>query len=115
MPNYNLGKVYKIEPIGGGDIYIGSTTKPRLSQRMTGHRSSYKLWKNGKSNKVTSFDVFDKYGIENCQIVLLESVNAKTRDELTARERHYIKTSECVNKQIAGRTQTEYREDNKEY
>ena len=41
MVNYSNGKVYKIEPISGGeegDVYIGSTTKRYLSQRMNTHR-----------------------------------------------------------------------------
>jgi hypothetical protein len=33
---------------------------------------------------------------------------------LNAREGHYIKNIMCVNKNIAGRTQKEYRDDNKE-
>ena len=51
MINYGNGKIYKIEPIcehDEGDIYIGSTTKEKLCQRMTTHRSSYKYWLSGK-------------------------------------------------------------------
>ena len=33
-----------------GDVYIGSTTKQYLSQRMTAHQYCYKKFKNGKSN-----------------------------------------------------------------
>ena len=43
--DYSKGKIYKIEPIcdhDEGDIYIGSTTKEYLSQRMTLHRNDYK-------------------------------------------------------------------------
>ena len=42
--DYSKGKVYKIEPISehdDGEIYIGSTIKEYLSQRMTKHRYSY--------------------------------------------------------------------------
>ena len=69
MPDCSLGNVYKIEPIGGDDIYIGSTTKKYLSQRMSWHRASYKLWKAGKTNKTTLFDVFNKHGIDKCNII----------------------------------------------
>ena len=75
MVNYSNSKVYKNEPIvehEESDIYIGSTTKHYLSQRMDAHRADYKQWKDEKHNKTTSFDLFDKYGLENCQIVLLE-------------------------------------------
>ena len=116
MVNYHNGKVYKIEPIVDheeGDIYIGSTTKEYLSQRMDRHRSKYKLWKKTSTDKTCSFDLFEKYGIENCRILLLELVNAHTKDELHAREAHYIKTLKCVNKVIPNRTSKEYYEDKK--
>ena len=111
MVNYNDGKIYKIEPIcehDEGDIYIGSTTRDYLSSRMAIHRQVYNKYKKGKSHFITSFILFDKYGIENCKIYLLELVNANSRDELEAREGHYIRTLKCVNKLIAGRTKKEY-------
>ena len=101
--DFSKGKVYKIEPIcdhDEGDIYIGSTTKDYLSQRLVMHRSNYKEWKQGKRPLTTSFNLFDKYGIKNCQIILLESVNAKNCNELEAREAHYIQSLKCVNKHI---------------
>ena len=114
--DYSKGKIYKIEPVNGeeGDIYIGSTCKELLSQRMTAHRSDYKRWKEGVRSKVMSFDLFDKYGIENCVIVLIELVDAKCKDELYAREQYYIKSLKCVNKYIPLRTPKEYRLENKD-
>ena len=117
MVNYNNGKIYKIQPKSDGeegDIYIGSTTKVLLSQRMSGHRCDYKRWKKGNTNKVTSFNLFDKYGVENCEIVLIEIVNVESKDELIAREKHWIQSTNCVNKIIVGRTPREYRVDNQE-
>jgi hypothetical protein len=117
MVNYNNGKIYKIEAINGddGDIYIGSTTKQYLSQRMENHRAKYKQWKNhGKTNKLSCFDMFDKYGIENCYITLLEAINANSKDELHARESYYIKNNLCINKQYPRRSRKEYYSDNKE-
>ena len=116
MVNYNLGKIYKIEATNGeeGDIYIGSTTEKLLSTRMAKHRGSYKQWKAGKRRKTMSFDLFEKYGIENCKIVLLEYVVANFNDELLAREAFYIKLCKCINKVIPLRTLEEYRIDNKE-
>jgi ribosome-interacting GTPase 1 len=112
--DYSKGKIYKIEPICDHDeheIYIGSTTKEYLSQRMVGHRQDYTL----KKRKTTAFKLFDKYGIENCNIILLESVNANNYNELVAREAHYIKTLKCVNKVIPLRTDREYYDDNRDY
>ena len=101
MVNYSNGKIYKIEPIcdhDEGDIYIGSTTKLYLCQRMDEHRSKYKQWKNNKFHKIQVFEIFDKFGVSNCQIVLIETVNTESKDELLAREKHYIKSVKCVNK-----------------
>ena len=114
--NYNNGKIYKIEALNGeeGDIYIGSTTKQYLSQRMTAHRNDYNKWKQGKHNKVTSYDLFEKYGINNCEIILLENCPCDSKDQLHARESHYIKTLDCINKCIPGRTKKEWEEDNKD-
>jgi hypothetical protein len=98
--NYKNGKIYKIEPIcehDEGEIYIGSTTKQYLSQRMTAHRGSYTNYKKGVYGKTSCFELFDKYGKENCDIVLLELVEANSKDELHTREAHYIKTIKCIN------------------
>ncbi len=117
MVNYSNGKIYKIEPIGGGDmgdVYIGSTTNEYLSQRMVQHRGSYYRWKNGKGGNVTSYQLFDKFGIENCQITLIELVDATSKDEMHARERHYIQSLPCVNHNVPLRTMSEYCLDNRE-
>ena len=111
MVNYENSKIYKIESLKGNLVYIGSTTKEYLSQRMDTHRMCYKRWKEGKTNKTTSFDVFDAYGVENCSIILLETCPCKSKDELYAREAHYIKSLECVNRCVPGRTkETNYKE-----
>ena len=118
MVNYNNGKIYKIEPIcdhDEGDIYIGSTTKQYLSQRLDTHRSNYKQWINGNYNKVRVFEIFNKYGVSNCQIVLIDTVNAESKDKLLAREKHYIKSVKCVNKYIPGQTKEETKLKEKEY
>ena len=118
MVNYNFGKIYKIEPIcdhDEGDIYIGSTTKQYLSQRMDNHRGKYKQWKNNKYCKVQVFEIFDKYGVSNCQIVLIETVNAESKDELLAREKHYIQSLKCVNKAIPIKSLQEIKVNRKNY
>jgi len=116
MVNYNNGKVYKIEPIcehDDGEIYIGSTTNT-LNKRMITHRCDYKRYKNGKGGCYTSYTLFDKYGIENCRIILLELVNCNSKDELLAREGYYIRILKCVNMIIPDRKKQQYFEDTKE-
>ncbi len=113
MVNYQNSKIYKIESPLGDKIYIGSTTKEYLSQRMDTHRSEYKSWKLDKLKKRTkSVEVFDEYGLENCIIVLLENCPCNTKDEIYSREAFYIKSMKCVNHNIPNRTIAEWREDN---
>ena len=108
MPtDYQKTKIYKIESHLGDKIYVGSTAKEYLSQRFQQHKNAYKRWKNGTVGKLTSFELFDLYGIENCQIVLIEAYPCNSKDEKNAKEGHYIKTLECVNKVILGRTREE--------
>ena len=118
MKNYNNSKIYKIEPTcehDEGDIYIGSTTNKLLCQRMASHRCEYKKYKDGSCNsKVMSFDIFDKYGLDNVKIVLIELVNANSKDELILKESEYIRNTKCVNKVIPNRTQKEWKSVNKD-
>ena len=119
MVNYGKSKIYKIQKIGGdSEIYIGSTTKDYLSQRMDKHRGNYKCWQRDGKHFINAFRLFDLYGIENCEIILLENVNCNSKDELRAREGFHIQNNICVNKNIAGRSRQEsikyYRDNNKE-
>ncbi len=112
--NYQNTKIYKIMSHLGDKIYIGSTTKKTLAMRMAHHRSGYKQWKNNEIRKVMSFELFEEYGIENCIILLIEAFPCSSKDESNAREAHWIRTLDCVNKIVPGRTNKEYYEDNKE-
>ena len=101
MVNYSNGKIYKIQPTCDheeGEVYYGSTTKKYLSQRMDEHRSKYKLWKKQMYGHIRVFTLFEKYSVENCEIVFVELVNCNSKDELLAREKHHIKSNNCLNK-----------------
>jgi hypothetical protein len=111
--DYKNGKIYKITDIAYTKMYIGSTCQP-LSKRFTNHKKDYKLWKNGKRGKFTSFDLFDEFGIENCKIELIENYECNCKDELLKKEGEHIKNNDCVNKFIPCRTPKEYREANKD-
>jgi len=107
MPNFKNGKIYKIQSIIGNCVYYGSTTKKNLSDRFSGHKYCYK--RNQKaytSSKVLQYD--------DAKIILVEAYPCNNKSELTSRECYYIKNNECVNKQIPGRTDKQYRIDNKE-
>jgi hypothetical protein len=106
MPDYANGKIYKIEPICDhelGEIYFGSTTR-RLCDRWGNHKSAFK----SNNNCCSSVVLFSKYGIESCNILLVELVTASSKEELIAREAFYIRNNNCVNKRIPDRTQAEY-------
>ena len=75
MVNYRNSKVYKIWSTQGDNIYIGSTTKQYLSQRMDNHRRCYRAWKNETYHFVSSYILFDEYGLQNCFIELSETLN----------------------------------------
>ena len=103
-------KIYKIIDNTNDNIYIGSTCKT-LKERLIRHKCSYKSFLKGLNNNIKSFDILknDDYHIE-----LLENCNIKTKQELIARERFYIQNNVCLNKVVPGRTDKEYREDNKD-
>ena len=108
---YQNGKIYKIVDIGYNKCYIGSTCES-LNMRMARHRYKYKYYLQGKVEHTRSFYLFDEYCADNCKIELIEYFPCNTKEELLAREGHYIKTCECINKQIAGRTKAEYNQEN---
>jgi hypothetical protein len=110
---YTNGKIYKIVSEKSDKVYIGSTCRKYLCERLANHKSSYKNWKAGKGNKTMSFDLIE---LGDVSIVLLELFPCDTKDELLSRERHYIELYKdiIINKCIPSRTIKEYREDNKE-
>ena len=125
MVNYNNGKIYMICPIveyEEGEVYIGSTTKHYLSDRLYNHRIMYESYKIGKGQgRYAVYDLFDKYGSYNCEIYLVESVNANSKAELFTREGYHIRNTKCVNKILPITTREDilnqkkiYRENNKD-
>jgi hypothetical protein len=116
--NYQKTKIYKIMSHVGDKVYVGSTTKSTLAMRMAHHRSDYSVWKNHtakKQNKIMSYELFDEYGVDNCFIVLLENFPCISKDEKNAKEAHWIRTVDCVNKKMPGRTRRQYYDENIEH
>ncbi len=103
--NYANTKIYKIVCNVTDKIYIGSTSRKYLSERLCYHKRDYELYKEGKCGYITSFQVLENndYGI-----VLLANHPCNDKNERNAIERHYIETIECVNKNHPGRTRKEY-------
>ena len=114
MNKYHNGKIYKIVDVGYNKQYFGSTIES-LSKRMAKHRYKYKTYSSSEEHiRVSCYDIFDEYGIENCKIELVEYFSCETKDELFRREGEYIRNNDCVNKIIAGRTKQEYNDETKE-
>ena len=114
MNKYQKGKIYKIVDVGYNKCYIGSTCE-ELSQRMARHRNQYKNYLKETQKFISSFYLFKEFGVENCKVELVEVFPCENSMELRSREGHFIRTTECVNKYIAGRTVMEYEEENKEW
>ena len=112
MPNYQIAKIYKIWDNGYNKCYIGSTCE-ELSRRMAGHRRNYISYKQGEFPYLTAFSLFDEYEVENCKIELLELYPCNSKVELNAREGFRQRNTDCVNKNISGRTPAEYTQDNR--
>lgn len=104
---YAKGKIYKIWSPQIDLVYIGSTTKNTLAERMATHKYHFK-----KDIRITSKCIL-KY--DDAKIELIENYPCNNRDELNAREGYYIRTTDCVNKRIECRTKKEWRDENKEY
>ena len=100
-PNYQNTKIYKIWSPNTEQVYIGATVQS-LSMRMSAHRRT--------------IDTKSKIIIDlgDAKIELLEEFPCDNKMESDKKEGEYIRKLDCVNKHIAGRTDKEYRIDNKE-
>ena len=104
MPNYANSKIYKLTgTYSEGNLltYYGSTTKHYLTSRLSQHKYSSRIGKCMSSKQIVD--------CEDCQITLIELFPCSCKDELVARERFYVESNTCVNKNIPGRGQPEYK------
>ena len=109
---YQNGKIYKIICNLTDLIYVGSTTK-KLYERLKFHESSYKRYiKIGRIGPTYSSYQIMRGG--DYYIELIENVACNSRKELEKREGHYIRSLDCLNRSIAGRTRREYNHDNRD-
>lgn len=109
--DYSKGKIYSIRSYKTDLIYIGSTCQP-LSKRLNMHKASYNYYlKNGTLKYMSSkiYELDDSPYIE-----LIKNYPCSCLDELRREEGKHIRSMECVNKKVEGRTKKEWYNDNKE-
>jgi len=88
MPDYSKGKIYKLVSEVNDEVYVGSTTKNYLCERLNDHKQRYKLYKIGK--KITHYTAFDMLSNGSVKIVLIENYPCNSKDALLQREDYYI-------------------------
>ena len=109
--NLAKSKVYMLQSNQTNKRYVGSTAQKYLCARLALHKSQYNRYLTSGKGYTTSFEII-KHG--DCQIVLLEEINCANREQLAARERHWIEnTPETVNKNVPSRTMKQYYQDKK--
>ena len=86
MVNYSQTKIYKIYSTYNPDEFVvGATTKKYLSGRFGQLKDEYNKWIDGKNPHCELYDIFFKYGMDTCKIVLLETVDGNSIEEIKAR------------------------------
>ena len=77
---------------------VGSTCLT-LGKRIAKHKQNFKSQQ--RKYSTTSYKIFDKYGIDSCEIVLIEDYPCENNIELTGREGYHIEKfkqfTKCVN------------------
>jgi tRNA A37 threonylcarbamoyltransferase TsaD len=100
-PNYANGKIYTIRSRSRPDlVYVGSTTQT-LAVRLGGHKVP--------SNHCRSKQIIE---LGDSYIELYENYACTGKDELNRREGEVMRSMDCVNLNIPGRTLQEYYQDN---
>lgn len=114
MPDYQKGKIYRIISPSKNLVYYGSTIQT-LNQRLAEHIKRYKYYNDVNYQKRKEY--CKSYIVLECEdykIELVEEYPCNNRQQLLRKEGEYMKNNTCVNTSIAGRTDKEYYDDNRE-
>ena len=82
MSNYKNGKIYKIISKNTDMIYIGSTTKVKLTTRLSEHRHSF--------NHNGSMSSRNMFLWDDAEIKLIENYPCESKIELRKREQYWL-------------------------
>lgn len=96
-----LGRIYIIRSKQTNKVYVGSTVET-LNIRLREHKSH----KNCTSREILKYS--------DAEIILIECYECEDEKQLKKREGEYQRQYDCVNIRIEGRTDKEYRQENKE-
>ncbi len=111
MPDYNNSKIYTIRCRTDDTlIYVGHTTQP-LSVRWGEHKRVSK--RTDKEHYIIYKTINNEW--DNWYIELYELYPCNTKEELCKKEGEIIRLIGNLNMKITGRTNKEWREDNKEH
>ncbi len=105
MKDYSKTIMYKI--VGSGMTYYGHTTLT-LGQRKSVHLCDANRGKKRRQCTASRIVLAGDF-----EMVWLEDYPCSNKKEVQKRERWWIENHECVNKNIPGRTWSEYYYDNK--
>lgn len=95
-----IGRVYKIISSQGNEVYVGSTFN-KLRDRFRVHKRDYKDFQEGKrTNRVSVYNIFEKYSIESCKMILIKEYEVVDRSHLEAYETLWINKLQSINKVI---------------
>ena len=109
MKDYSKSKIYLITCLVTDLKYVGATTMDSIFTRLLQHVYAYRTYANGRRvDYCRSFEIIKN---NNFKIELLEECPCETQEELDAKERYYIESIECINKNIPSRTLKEYYKD----
>ena len=106
---YKKGKIYQILNKLTDDVYIGSTCQ-HLCKRL-----SYHVVACSKKQGRALYKLMSELGSKNFYIELLENYPCDNREQLKQREGHYIRLMGNLNMCIAGRTQKQWKQENKDH
>lgn len=83
--------IYKITNKINGHFYIGSSDR-NFKERFKEHCRYYEMYKEGERRNLHPilWAAYDKYGIENFKIEILEILNGECSYEILAKEEYYI-------------------------
>lgn len=109
---YQYSKIYKITSPSSPSCYIGSTTLSLHTRHMM-HKNSHNAFTRWKGQYMTSYDIIKH---NDSIITLVEEFPCMTRSQLSIQEGIHIRnTPNCVNKNISGRTMSQYYIDKRQH